>query len=351
MFNEEAVKLLLTYSWSFPILQYAGICLNKPLAIVVDDACSQHAVAMALSDSYSMYGLSNKETVIQKIQDSEILPAVFLAPNADYLGKRVKEALYLIQEVTRVATLNNKRICVPVIWVFDRHVPNEFGNSFFCVPLHGQIDNWSQEIVLYRDKLIHSARDISFGHEQAVEIIRKRIDESPSYAAFAVSIDIASTVIPELQVENMISLAKTLCIWDEESEDIDDVMEFFLKALYQAVSNGLIKKVNYLPNLDEIQIMNKDDAVYINDKHIFISERLFASIVKDMLSIFPIDVIKRSLRDVGVIVSDKSTFTSKMTYITAFGVAQRMRMIRFDKTAVNIVGDIPFVDLCKIKTE
>ena len=346
---EEVIKLLLTYSCCYPILQYSGLYLSKPVAIIADDAYNQHSIAVALANNGCMYGLSYYKEVVENIQNSEIFPAVFIAPNSDSLGKRMKETFSLIQEVSRTDTLFDQRVCVPVFCIFDRHIPTELCNAFFCVYLHGKIDGWAQDIVSYKKMLISNGKNTSLGCENVKEIIQKRLDESPDFAVFATAIDIVGSIIPDFQTDNLISIAKTLCVWDEESEDIDDLMELFLNSMYQAARSGLIKMVYYLPNLEDSQLRDRDDALFINEKYIFLSEKMFTAIVKDMLSIFSIDVIKKSLRDEGIIISDSTTFTSKMSYITVFGVNQRMRMIRLDKDAVNIIGDIPFIELCRSK--
>jgi hypothetical protein len=140
-----------------------------------------------------------------------------------------------------------------------------------------------------------------------------------------------------------------LCAWlvdqNEIAQDSRGVEKRFLKCLYSARETGIISKGVLLPDIENFSEV-KDICIF-GDKYgkLFVSEKLFTQIIKPLLNEWSAPAIKRALSDQGFLEHDRSVFTKKMSYVTPYGKTERVRMLSFNGSRLNLPGEMRFVDL------
>ena len=84
-----------------------------------------------------------------------------------------------------------------------------------------------------------------------------------------------------------------------------------------------------------------------DEKFVYMREKIFKLVCNQLLRFFSLDVIKKSLVDAGILYPESSrTFTRKVNYYNLIGEYKRVRMFCIQRTEINRLGEMDFVDLC-----
>lgn len=141
--------------------------------------------------------------------------------------------------------------------------------------------------------------------------------------------------------------AKKLAGFDEDSHNLNGVGDFFIDSLYRWQENTSFHNIYRLPELGMSVARKTSQAVFFDDRYIYMKDSFFKQIASPLLNTFQVSVLKKALVDDGILCPDKSdTYTVKVGYYNIAGQFKRERMLRFSRNRLEKTGEPGFVEIC-----
>lgn len=153
------------------------------------------------------------------------------------------------------------------------------------------------------------------------------------------------------RVNELLDSVVHMCADDEVVREENDMSKVFLDNLYDWQ-----EKTNFsnISDLDEgiTSYTDINETVFYDEEFAYMTEKLFKRVVEPIREYAPINTLKRSLRDMGVISVDKgctlNTYTIKVNIPRVGGSQDRVRMLRFKKESLAVAGDLDFILKCNL---
>lgn len=134
---------------------------------------------------------------------------------------------------------------------------------------------------------------------------------------------------------------------DEDNRDTGNIAKIFIDELYAWQENTHFSELYKLPEINMQTEEKLDQVMLYDEKFVYMREKIFKLVCNQLLRFFSLDVIKKSLVDAGILYPESSrTFTRKVNYYNLIGEYKRVRMFCIQRTEINRLGEMDFVDLC-----
>ncbi len=344
----EIVKCILMLSWAQYLLAICDLHPWQPIALICDTPRLSKRIINALSSQYSKVGVIEELTTETLKKSSRLWPVIFFGCSRENLGKREEQRIRRFVDVAKRGLWWEKgEDAYLIVGIFDKHIPQIFRNDFFKIYLREESGLDEDEIKGFLAKLMHHA---ILPRYELDRIALKHEQEQPMLAAFKIAADIVALVNPETDTSRAAYVSESLVILDEESADTSDVVELFLDILFDKAEAGELR-IHELPNLERYQIDLMGSSFFENSTGVYVAESYFSRLIEELKAIFPVDVIKRTLVEEGVIfASNEATYTTKMRYTNPFGQDMRVRMIKLDKDRLKRPGKLSFCETCRLNS-
>ena len=134
---------------------------------------------------------------------------------------------------------------------------------------------------------------------------------------------------------------------NEEGSYVADLGELFIAEIYEWQERTGFHNVFELPDI-EMNIIDHIEEVFLFDsKYFYMKESLFTRIAGFLLNTFPAEVLKSALVDDEILCPEsEKTYTIKVNYRNAVSGYERIRMLRFKRSAFKRWGDLELIDIC-----
>lgn len=342
---EDILKLIISLSWGVPLLSRFNMQPLMPIAFITESSRESRLVMGLVPRQRVIHTRTSQKEISDKLIDSEALPLLFLGDNKDNPSKRENELVSFLVSVIRAGVCEKKEVNSLAVGIFEKHIPQQFQQSFFKIYIQDCEDYHAEEVAAYKDLLFC---ETMIRKDKVERLLSSHNECIPMLSALKASIELAQFACPEIDTISLAQIAEQLVTLDEERNDTDDLIDLFLDDIYKEAENGRVSLFD-LPNLEAWQIDQLGTAVFADKAYLYISEQRFSQLVSGLRCIYPIDIIKYKLVEAGIIKgSGETSYSTKMGYITPYGEYKRVRMIKLAQDSLVKIGDVPFLDLCRL---
>ena len=334
----DVMRILKSLGANYPIIRAIGYEMTKPVVVITAGSGTKEVMECVTNFTAPKIGEDAKLRDLEKAlaeTNSEFLILLFSATR-----KGREQINFLISAMKLGTNLN----ALPLI-ISDGRIQREDVTDFFMVYLGQDLQD------------IHIPLKDVVPPDEQVEVVLDKITEiavggkTPEEKALLAAV---CFLYPNLKKENrneefgkLVDCAKALAAQDEEGSSIAGLGEMFVTEIFEWQEKTGFCDIHELPML-EMNVVNCIDRIILFDACYFhLKESLLADIAKPLLELFPMDVLKATLVEDGMLCPENSkTYTTKVNYCDIVGNYQRIRMLRFNRAAFNRFGELEFIDLC-----
>lgn len=158
-------------------------------------------------------------------------------------------------------------------------------------------------------------------------------------------------------MDDLLKAAHQMCVVDEESRDMYDIDQSFIKVLYDWQSEENFGDIYELSETNDI-LRDWQNIMLYDENYLYMSEKLFKVIVEPLLQYVPINALKSTLADKGIVDTGsrekgKHRVNSYTVRMSAFlsDTDYRPRMMRLNRAKIERPGMLGFVDACYFAKE
>ena len=318
---DKISKTILSYIVNFPILQDWEKSMTKPLALVFNN---RQVMAKAIKTTFSSCKLIESSASINKIKETIITAnshgVMYIVEPNSIARSKVKSILELLLDTNYFGAIDNKKVSTAVILLFEGVVSKELKNLVF--EIHLGVENLNVQIPIL--DVVPELSKLEIIREQLQRIEVKGDSIIPAAA-------VLYPLCSKKDYNDFLQTAKDLDKQSKEFAEQDGLVEFFCDNFKEMVVEGEIEFKYRLPNVDEEGVRNKEEALFFDDKFVYLSYTYFRKICEYIFgSDISLMTIRTALIESDIIVADKGGFTTKMSFITATGKFERTRMIKLN---------------------
>ena len=337
MDTEKIIKVLLSGAINYPVISDWGGCINKLPTLIVDPGQTTEAVRLLSTPNSIAIDEFTKEDRIRDILSTRRSACVIIP----YSGQKGDKIIRVICSLIRTREIS----ALPILITEKPYVEDPEGMQFFIFisgKMSGMTIDWSMvvpplgSLPVVREKYVESVVTVT------------SIEEGFWTAA-------ACFMFPHIgnpDYEMILETAKQMVETDENCRETDDLSEEFIEVLNKWQNETRFNSVYELPYLEKTAIANIEGSVFYDAEHLYIPEILFKEICKPLLSYVPIGVLKHRISEDGILKVDKSGgYTVKRTYYNEAEDRLTMRVMRFDRSRTNELGEMDFVTACEMRKE
>ena len=148
-------------------------------------------------------------------------------------------------------------------------------------------------------------------------------------------------------IAEYLKVVEDLVFSDDENQDTNNLGESFLRELYKWQDEKTFHRAYELPCLGTEATKSFEQVILYDEQFIFMKDSLFKEISENLLRVISMDILKNSLRQEKILCPGQTkTYTVKVNYYNVAGEFNRVRMLRFDRSRLKIVGEIDFIEFC-----
>ena len=337
----KTLLLLKSISLNLPILREFGCAPDKLMVLVV--AKGQIASAIQILAGFKHQRIS--ELMSRREIKKELMAAepgfTFFVPSD---SRRSKDVLDLLAAFTKDLGGAKDVISLPLI-VTESMMLYGPDDEYFAIYLENEIA---------KRKIPLSA---VVPPENQVEVIRDRVNEVVTgektqmekalvAAAFCLYPMITNSG-NEGTFPKYITLVDRLVEQEEDAKDTQDLITLFRK---QLISWQRQTGFNHAYDREKISLeveKHLDDVILYDPESVYIPEKLFREVCEQLTVQFPINTVKATLRDKKILECNaERTYVCKVLYYNSAGVANRKRMLKFNRSMLTEAGETDIVEQC-----
>lgn len=336
------LNLLKSLGINYPVIR--DLCCEPEKLFIVIINAGQMRVAIEL--------LSSKDTPkLSTIMNYKQIQKILTNYNSAYVvypyvpSPKGKDLLYTLSSIIRTGDINGIPITALPI-VISEGVPQDIDlQDFFIIYTGGNLNIASLEVMdfvpdddqlpVVIDKMQHS-----IGHSTTPE------EKSFLAAACFLYPTLMKIGYPE-KLSNLLDDAKTMIIENDENQDCNNIKEIFVQELYCWQEESKYYDVFELPYLETYATRNMEHVILYDENYIYMKDSVFKAIAHNLLQVFSLETLKKTLIEEGVLCPNKSkSYTVKVGFYNVAGEFQRERMLRFDRQILHKIGEVEFIEIC-----
>lgn len=332
---------------NYPILREEYAVLTKPLLIITGTGHMQTVIGVL--SGKNIHYLNERLSIKKNMQVLRDFNSEFIIyPYAE--TAECNRFLEVIEGIVRTGSKdsNNSNYFNALPVVVAENIP--FGcntDLFFIICLDGQAGGISFD----RYCVVPPEGELAVVFDKFNSCTADTCQDNNDEKAFLAA---ASFLYPFFRDNNsmdefrdMLQCAKKLTELDENSHNINDTGSLFISGLYKWQENTGFCDIYMLPDLEMSVLKRIDSVICFNSDYVYIKEPFFREISAQFLNIFSEPVLKKALKDDGILCTDNSnTYTVKMCYHNIAGELAYERMLRFSRDRLEKTGEPGFVEIC-----
>lgn len=344
-YEELPMELLILKSLGIhlPIIKEIGYEPMKPIMLVVEKGKSRTIAKLLIDEGVPILNelqkLKQMGAILTKY-NSTFIPYFYLESN------KSKEFMKILCSVVRAGEIEGEKLNVMPLIISER-VPYDCDMSnFFTIYIEDKIVNEGtidDAYVVPADEQIPVVLDLirrlcKYEYKQ---------EQKALIASICFLYPSPAICKNEHKLDEFVKCSEYLVERDEDNYDTNNLNEVFLHEVYDWQERMKFGDVYELPNLDMATIEKIDVIILYDTEFIYLKESFFKVIVSRLLEIFSIDVLKKTLVETGILCADKmKTYTTKVGYYNLAGQYQRIRMLKFKRSQMNLLGEMDIIELC-----
>ena len=338
MEKEMIIKILQSAGINFPVILDWGGCINRLPTLIVDPGQTTEAVRLLSTPNSCAIDEFAKDNEIRELL-AENRSANVIIPYSGQKGDRIIKVICSLIRTREISAL-------PILITEKPYVEDPEGLQFFIFisgKMSGITIDWSM--------VVPPVGSLPVVREKYMESVATAENNEEGFWIAA-----ACFMFPRIgrthEYELILETAKQMVETDENCRETDDLSEEFIEVLNKWQNETRFNSVYELPYLEKTAIANIEGSVFYDAEHLYIPEILFKEICKLLLSYVPIGVLKHRISEDGILKVDKSGgYTVKRTYYNEAEDRLTMRVMRFDRSRTNELGEMDFVTACEMRKE
>lgn len=339
-FIKHTLQILVSIGINYPVLRENFMVLQKPFLIITGDGNLEKAAGI-LSDSGTPR--------LDEYLSVKKLMAVLNDVNSDFVlckfvqSKRGIGFLEMVAGIVTSGGIGGERFnALPV--VIAEKMPYGCNKDRFFIICIDDFNDMAfdrfcvvppeDEITVVSDKFNQEAADATD-------------DESAFLAAACFLYPYFRDNGLGKEFADLLCCAKKLVELDENIHSLNGIGSFFVDELYRWQAETNFYRIYELPYLKTFVLQRLHEVILFDDRYIYMKDELFKKISSSLLSGYPVNILKKSLLDDGIICADNTnTYTVKMLYRDVAGNPGSERMLRFSRDKIDKAGEAGFVEIC-----
>lgn len=338
----NVLLILKSLGVNYPVLKSVGYEITKVPVLVVENGQTRNVVK--LLTNYRTVYLPDKASVScvddkLKRTNSEYVFALY------HKTRKMREILEHLVSVVKTGCVDDGVVHAVPIVISEEAFQLENMEDFFVIYLEEKNINIEFQV----DDVVPDDGQISVVQDKIGMLgLDDRVPEE--------QILIASTcfLYPVLRKNGKLDLYETLqkkstelVQRDEDNRDTGNIAKIFIDELYAWQKQSHFSEAYKLPEINMETEKKLDQVILFDEKFVYMREIIFQSVCNQLVIFFSLDVIKKSLADAGILYPESSrTYTRKVNYYNLVGDYKRVRMFCINRTKINRLGDMDFVDIC-----
>lgn len=335
-------RVIKSLAVNYPILLDNGCGFEKLLMLVTGQGDMSTVLRTIGGDTPLIIYEGMTRAKITSILTTENSKPVFYLFSPSAKGHELIRNLALM---IKMGTFGKQNISVIPILVSERIPPDVDLSECFSVYL----DTGLRELTIKSEEVVPTDSQVAVVLDKIKDFtVNVKTQEEKSLKAAA------CFLYPILKEENegadfpeYLELVEKLIVSDDENQDINSSGEIFLRELYRWQEANEFSNVYELPDLEMEATKNFEGVILFDEQFVYLKDSLFKEILGTLLEIFSIDALKNSLVGEKILCpSQKKSYTTKVGYYNVAGEFDRVRMLRFDRSKLKMVGELDFIELC-----
>lgn len=343
MSNIMIITLLKALGLNFPVISDMGYYFSRVIMLVVAEGQTRYV--MRLLSSYGcakMDEFSKTRDIRQKFLD--VHSAFVIFPYT--CSSQSEKMLNVVSSLLKAGEIDTEPIqALPIFITEDEYIYDK-ENRLFLVYCD---DDFTGMNIPLRT-VVPQEKDLSLiGEKIRTNTTREQsIEERTLCAAACFLYPILLEMREENLFEELLELPERLCELDEDVRETDNVGEYFRKSLENW---GKKKKFDEVFRLNEEKVdLKKGTMILYDDEYLYMTEALFREIVEPILKIIPIRIMKASLKEQEILLTNNHSsrgYTVKISLkIAGEEKLIRIRMMKFNRESLHKEGELEFIDTC-----
>ncbi len=338
----DKLKLLKSLSVNYPVIESQGYGCPMPIMVITDEKNKNGLIECLINlESVSINEFMKKKDIDKALTQTNS-EFVMLHYSATPKGR---EILDYIVTVMRSGTDENRRVNAIPLVIAEGKICREDIRKAFVVFLEGDIS----EVKISLSEVVPP--------DKQVEVVLDKMNELDMDGKGQMEkalLAAACFLYPSLKRRGRISEFADLlkCVHIIESQHDEgglntNLAEMFVSEMYRWQERTGFHDVFALPEI-EMSVSKRMDEVILYDKTFFyMRESFFVRIVHPLLVVFPLDVLRFALADSAILCPEEDkTYSVKVNFYNIAGEYDRIRMLRFRRSAFMRCGELEFIDIC-----
>ena len=313
--------IIAMYLIHYPIMELWNQGLSKPLAMIFEDITEVKDTLKAITQNAVMLQNSCKLSDIkEKVRKCNTGVVFWLHPvRSVKQTTAIEEKVSFLQDAMAFKWIEDTELRVPIVFVFNRILPEEFDSEFFPVyieknsekPMAVPYEHFDiKDLSLVKDKVEQYSLDETKPFKCAITFLY------PTFKAEG-KLDLFEEYLQTC--ENLVRKADNIRSRGSVEVQIS-------KCFLEHFESGHLKIMELTEN-----ILTEDMFEYCGfykDSDFYITESLFKKLIADVIQVIPIELIKATLVESGALKGKLGSYTSKVAYTGVSGTTEK-RMMKF----------------------
>lgn len=341
--NHQIVRMLKSLSVNYEIIKDIGYALEEPIMIVFDRKNRTRILENTTNfTAKSLDEFAKKKDVESALCETSSEFVLMPYPTT----RKGRELLDYIVTVMKTGISSSGHINAPPLILAEGKVCRKDMEDLFTIYIEGDLSEMSD---------ISLAEVVPSDEQVEVVLDKARELNMQGRTQMEKTLLVASCFLyPYLEKYNRVDELEELfyCVEElvkqnEEGSYVADLGELFIAEIYEWQERTGFHNVFELPDI-EMNIIDHIEEVFLFDsKYFYMKESLFTRIAGFLLNTFPAEVLKSALVDDEILCPEsEKTYTIKVNYRNAVSGYERIRMLRFKRSAFKRWGDLELIDIC-----
>lgn len=333
-------RIIKSLAVNYPILLADGCGFEKLLLLIIGQGEMGAIIKVLGGDNPQLIysDMPSRKILLILVQNNSV--AIFYPYSPDRKSQEIVRQLSIMM---RTGTFEQQKISTLPIIISEGIPQNMDMSACFSIYFSGDLRNIvGQELdVVPPDSQVPVVLDKIKEYTEGTQIQEERALKAAASFLYPILKETEEGILEYLKV------VEDLVFSDDENQDANNIGESFLQELYKWQEKNEFHRAYELPYLGTEATKNFEQVILYDEQFIFMKDSLFKEISENLLRVFSIDILKNSLRQEKILCPGQTkTYTAKVNYYNVAGEFNRVRMLRFDRNRLKIIGEIDFIESC-----
>lgn len=333
-------RIIKSLAVNYPILLAAGCGFEKLLMLIIRQGEMGAIISVLDGDNPQLIHNDMTSRKISQILTLNNSVAIFYPYSPDGKSQGIVRQLSIVM---KTGTLERQKILTLPIIISEGVPLNIDMSECFSIYFNGGLKNIvDQELdVVPPDSQVPVVLDRIKEYTGGTQIQEER--------ALKAAVSFLYPILEETEegIAEYLKVVEDLVFSDDENQDTNNLGESFLRELYKWQDEKAFHRAYELPCLGTEVTKSFEQVILYDEQFIFMKDSLFKEISENLLRVISMDILKNSLRQEKILCPGQTrTYTVKVNYYNVAGEFNRVRMLRFDRSRLKIVGEIDFIEFC-----